>query len=354
MPVGDTPTIDATNDPATGVRIAHSPKFSRYLTVVAAIWIVFVAGFLGRGSSADHFGAIPLRGDYSWYLDFGGNFVPEIQDEDLFYHNIGNSIAEAKKADVIFLGPSFVAYALDPEMLRQFGEKNGIKLYNMSFIGIRGGEFSREIIKHWDIHPKLWVINVDDQFIHFFSRTFDLTLGPRTVVIPATNYGRLRGWLAAASRNMRWHIEYRWANWRTGASSEPQGIYRRTDDGSVYLGFNPKYAASDNRVIRVDRNQDCHTSPAVIDIGRGYLGDIGGRSMFMLVPHSQYCPQQARELAQALGVEAMLTPDANYTTVDGGGHLDHNGALAFTRFLLSSLEKSATFQAVFPASAPRS
>ena len=357
MRVGETPTtqtVDTAAELATAVPLGPRLKFSRYLTIVAAIWGVAVAAFLGTSSNADHLGAIPLRGDYSWYLDFGGSFVPEIQDEDLFDHNIGNSIAEAKEADIVFLGPSFVAYALDPDLLRQFGKKNGIRLYNMSFIGIRGGEFSREIIKRWNLHPKLWIINVDDQFIHFFSRSLDLTLGPRTVAIPAANYGRLRGWLAAVGRNMRWRIEYKWVSWRTGSSPEPQGIYRRPDDGGVYLGFNPKYTASDNRLIPVGRNQDCHASGTVIDVGRDYLSDIGGHSILMLVPHSQYCPQQARELAQALGVEAMLAPDANYTTVDGGGHLDHAGAVAFTRFILSSLEQSATFRALFPASGSRS
>jgi hypothetical protein len=155
----------------------------------------------------DHFAALPLNGDYSWYLDFGGRHVPEIQDLDLFYHNIGHSIEAARKADIVLLGPSFVAYALDPELLRQFGNRHRIKIYNMAFIGMRSGEFSRQVIKRWDLHPKIWIINVDDQFAHFFSPSLTLTLGPQSSPISAVTYSRLRGWLVVASRNMRWRIE---------------------------------------------------------------------------------------------------------------------------------------------------
>jgi len=335
-----------------GAARAKSPlRFARYLTIVAiicsmAIFTVFEMLELGTKSKADHLAAVPLNGDYSWYLDFGGRYIAEIQDEDLFYHNIGNSIEYAKNADIVLLGPSFVAYALDPELLRQFGERHGVKIYNMSFIGIRGGEFSREIIKRWQLHPKLWMINVDDQFIHFFSHSLDLSLGPHVQSIPVVNYGRLRGWLTAASRNMRWRLEDRWAGWSTGASGDTPGIYRRPDDGSIYLGFNPRYMASDNTTIHVDRDQNCHAQQSTIDIGRSYLNDIGGNSILMLVPHSQYCPQQARELAQALHVEAIVPPAADYSSVDGGGHLDHKGAVAFTEFVLSTLERSETFQRV--------
>jgi hypothetical protein len=99
--------------------------------------------------------------------------------------------------------------------------------------------------------------------------------------------------------------------------------------------------------LHVDRDQNCHSDAKTIAQGRYYLDDIGGQVVFMLAPHSQYCPQQARELAQALGVEALLSPaaaDGRFTTVDAGGHLDHRGAVAFTAFLLSALEQSESFR----------
>jgi hypothetical protein len=321
----------------------HS-SFWRYLVMVVALiaavssGVICAAALLCQQLGLDHFAALTLDGDNAWYLDLSVKRVPEIQDEDLFYHNVGYSIAEARTADIVLLGPSFVSYAVDPELLRQFGDRHGIKIYNMAFIGIRSGEFSRQVIKRWNLHPKLWIINVDDQFVHFFNPSLELSIGPRTTPIVTVKDGRLRGWFTVAARNVRWRLE----NWWTGKGAA--GVFRRADDGSVYLGTDPRYFAQDNSVLRVTRDQNCHTDAKTIALGRDYVKDIGGKSMFMLVPHSQYCPQQARELGEALGIEALLAPDFPYTMVDGGGHLDHKGAIIFTSFLLLALERSKTFQ----------
>jgi hypothetical protein len=325
--------------------------FPRYLAVIVTTLATIAGAALAWGfSGGDHFAALPLHGDRSWYRDFGGRTKPEIQDMDLFYHNVGESITNAREADVVVLGPSFVVYALDRGLLKAFETRHGIKIYDMAFIGIRGGEFSRRIIKRWNIRPKLWIINADDQFIHFFSSSLDLTLGPKMTSIPPATYGRLKGMLNIAGRNMRWRLEDEWAWLSAPASYSPDlGIYRRVDDGSVYLDLNPSYVAADNRTMPFERDPACHTNAETIKTAREYLADIGGRAILTLVPHSQYCPQQASELAQALGVEAIVPPNLGYTTVDGGGHLDHRGSVTFTEYFLTALEQSETFRNVLPS-----
>ncbi|MBR0848966.1 hypothetical protein JQ543_14540 [Bradyrhizobium diazoefficiens] len=336
--------IDAT---AGGARTA--PQIRRYLLVMAATsaLIVTIALIWGE-TSHDHFASYPLKGDTAFYRDFSGRRVPEIQDQELFYHNLGGSVAAAKAADIIALGPSFVSYALDKRVLRQFEADSGRRVYNMSFIGIRGGEFSRRIIARWGIEAPLWVINADDQFIHFFSRSLDLTLGPVTTTIPAAAHGRIRGYVSAAARNLRWRIEDYISYYRTGDGSA-NGLFRNIATGDVTVDLNPRYVAEDNKEIPFDRGRDCHASPQTIDIARQYLKDIGGQVVLTMVPHSQYCPAQARELAKALGLEILVPPDAGYTTMDGGGHLDQKGAERFTRFLTSELVKTDAYRKAFGA-----
>jgi hypothetical protein len=313
-----------------------------YLMVFAVASALFISAFLGWGLKGhDHFASTSLNGDTTFYRDFAGR-VPEIQDEELFYHNIGGSVGAAGKADIIFLGPSFVSYALDKTLLRQFEAAHGHHVYNMSFIGIRGGEFSRRIITHWGIKAPLWVINADDQFIHFFSTALDLTLGPATMVIPATRHNRLRGFLSAAARNLRWRAEDYISYYRTGDGSA-HGIYRNVATGDATVEVNPRYMANDNKEISSDRGRECHASPETIEIARQYLKDIGGQVVLTLVPHSQYCPAQAYELAKALGIEIIIPPDGGYTTIDGGGHLDHKSALKFTSFLMTELVKTDAY-----------
>jgi hypothetical protein len=321
-----------------------APRIYLYLVIFAVVLILPASILLACGLKGhDHFASTSLGGNTDFYRDFAGRAAPEIQDQELFYHNLGGSVAAAKKADIIFLGPSFVSYALDKTVLRQFEAARGRRVYNMSFIGIRGGEFSRRIITRWGIKAPLWVINADDQFTHFFSTTLDLTLGPITTTIPATRHFRLRGFLSVAARNMRWRAEDYLSYYRTGDSSA-HGIYRSVSTGDATVDVNPQYVADTNKEIVFDRSGDCHTNPKTIAIARQYLEDIGGRVVLTLVPHSQYCPAQAVELAKALGIEILVPPDAGYTTVDGGGHLDRKGAVKFTNFLITELVKTDAYQ----------
>jgi hypothetical protein len=103
------------------------------------------------------------------YRDLGGRMVPQIQDEDVFYSNVGSSVSALKSADIVFLGPSFVSFAVDRATLQSSSALDRLKIYNMAFIGVRSGEFSRRVIKRWDVQAPLWIINVDDQVESFFT-----------------------------------------------------------------------------------------------------------------------------------------------------------------------------------------
>jgi hypothetical protein len=315
-------------------------------TVLVGVAVILLT--LGGLFRLDHFAAIDLDGDAAWYRDFAGRFAPAIQDQDIFYNNIGGSIAAAKRADIIILGPSFASYAFDRDLLLQFAERHGLSIYNMAFIGIRGGEFSRRIIKRWDIHPKLWVINADDQIVHFFSPSLDLTIGPTRKPIPAAGRSRLRSFLVVAGVNVRWRLEDAYAALRSGhPTAGATGIYRNVEDGSVILDINnPRYDATDNPVLMISRDQNCHATRETMEYARDYLSDIGGNSLLTVVPHSQYCPLQARELAQSLSIQAIIPPAGRYTTVDGGGHLDRLGARTFTKAFLAALESSEIFKQI--------
>lgn len=322
-------------------------KVALYLAVIAGlILLLSLYAFAGYTQVAPAFvsrnplGPIHPNNDHHWYRDYGGRFVPEIQDQELFYHNVGPSVSEAKKADIVILGPSFVAYAFDRDVLRKFGAGHRLRLYNMAFIGIRGGEFSLGVIDQWKIRPKLWIINVDDQIIHFFSRGMDLTLGPKTVVIPATNHGRLQGFVNVAGQNLRWRLE----DWIAGHASP--GIPRNVTNGNVNLDGNPRYRASDNKPIVFDTGRVCHASKEQVEIGREFIKRIGGQVVLTLVPHSQACAQQARELAAALGVELIVPPFEGFTSVDGGGHLDKKGATKFSDYFFDKLEKTQAFKRI--------
>jgi hypothetical protein len=311
---------------------------ARYLLVLIVSCLVSLAP-LSDGQLAQ----IALNDDANWYRNFGGRHVPQIQDQDIFYSNVGSSVAAAKKADIIFLGPSFVSYAVDRDTLKSVPQLDRLSIYNMAFIGIRGGEFSRQVIDRWKIQAPLWVINVDDQFVHFFSQDLNVTLGPEKLPIGAVGRNRIRGYLTVLGRNLRWRFEDISARLQNGYFS-PSGLYRNIVNGDMALGANAAYLADNNKPMLSARDQNCHTTPEIIDYARSFLKDVGGNVVLTLVPHSQSCLGQAEELAKALNVELVAPPFDGLTSVDGGGHLDKRGAEKFTGYLAAELVKTDAFK----------
>lgn len=331
----------------------------RYLMAFAGVvalgmgFFLFVTSFLpyDRGLTHDFLAQIGMGGDASWYRDIGGRQIRQIQDQDIFYSNVGHSVASARASDIVLLGPSFVNAAIDRDTLRSSPLVRRLKVYNMAFGGIRGGEFSRRIINRWGIRVPLWIINADDQFVHFFSDDLNITIGSEKTPIAAVRRSRIRGYLTVLGRNLRWRIEDWIAADLQAARSPPAspfGIYRNVSNGDITHDANPAYVANNNKPMRLTRDPNCHTNPAVIHYARNFLHEIGGNAVLMLVPHSQACVQQAAELAKALNVEFIPPPSVDaLTTVDGGGHLDKRSAKIFTSYLAAELVKTAAFKRAF-------
>jgi len=341
----------------TGTVLEATPGalvFRRYLAVVGIIGIAVLFAFSlalslfshDGWTLDDHFSQIPRQGNSDWYRNFGGRGVPQIQDQDIFYSNVGTSVAAARNADIIFLGPSFVSYALDRQTLQDSPQFDRLKIYNMAFVGLRGGEFSRRVINRWNVRPPLWVINADDQFVHFFSSDLHVTLGPQKQPIGAVERTRLRGYLTVVGRNLHWRIEDIVAAYENGRFT-PTGFYRNVRNGDMGLDANPGYLAPDNKPMVSARDPNCHTTEQILDYARTFLKEVGGQVVLTLVPHSQSCLQQAQELAKALNVELIAPPFDGMTTIDGGGHLDRQGAQKFTSYLAREIVKTEAYKRAF-------
>jgi hypothetical protein len=333
--------------PTSGVMRRYLLSLAIMLVIGMSLFsIVALVACHDGGVTHDYFSQIVKAGDASWYRDYGGRRVSQIQDQDIFYSNVGHSVASAKAADIVILGPSFVSYAIDRQTLQSSPLLGRLKIYNMAFVGIRGGEFSRRVIDRWGIRAPLWIINVDDQFVHFFSDDLNVTLGPEKLAVAAAQRNRIRGYLTVVGRNIRWRIEDLVTAVQQGhySSSGLFGLYRNVANGDMLLDTNPAYVANDNAPLRLARDPNCHVSAAVVDYAREFLNEIGGNVVFTLVPHSQACIRQAAELANALNVELIAPPVDGLTTLDGGGHLDKKSAEKFTSYLAAELVNTAAFK----------
>ncbi len=328
-------------------------SFALYVICVLAL-IGLIAGgscLYLAAQPGDHFAAISPTGKPAWYQNLAGEYVTEIQDQDLFFHDIGGSIEHVRQADVVILGSSLVSFALDGDVVRERLEKpHGLKFYNMAFVGVASGEFSRQIIQKYGLHPRLWILNADDGGGggNFFSRNLTRAFGADVRPIPATRLSYFEAYHQVIRRDLRWRFERATAELRRELVPPKASVipkFDRSDEtGAADMSSFPRFLADGNPGVKMTRDPDCHTTPDVIANARAFVASLGAPVVLTLVPNFHGCLTQVKEIAQAIGVETALPPRTNYSSWDGGGHLDRNGATDFTRDLVGALERTSAFQ----------
>lgn len=334
-------------------------KLSRpliYFSIISFFCSAAFVSFLTWGlTSADHFAAIPLDGKTAFYRNYGDRLTREIQDRDILYHNIGKSIQHARQADIVLIGHSMLLWGMRADLIEQFERKHGVKIYNLGSAGDGSGEFLRLVIKRWKLKPKLWVINADDHAANFFNVSLDdFGVSGKSSAINVVKYGRLKGWVNVVGRNVRWRVEdflfdhLPRSLTKSFFSGSGLQVWRNAENGNWYLEKVSSYVDPNNALIKLTRPQNCHTNPMEIARAKRYLSEIGGTSIFTLVPYHEFCPQRVRELASSLNVETVVPPNVAYSSADGGAHLDKKGAIAFTSFFLAALEKTKAFKKIAP------
>jgi hypothetical protein len=316
------------------------------LSVLIASW-----GLIGR----DHFAAITSGHGPTWYQDLGGAAVTEIQDQDIFFHDIGSSIDNLRRADVVIVGSSLVAFAIDGTVAKNIlGGKYGLSFYNLSFVGISSGEFTRRILEKYHIRPKLLIINADDGGGggNFFSRGIQRSFSADVKTIAATEHNRIIAFKEVARRNLRWRLERVFKTVFHSTAPDQDNhvpiplIYRDAATGDADMTAFPRYENVDNPPPFITRDPDCHTTDEVVQRAKDFVRDIRSELVLTLVPNTHYCEQQAREIAGKLGIELVLPGKLTYSSWDGGGHYDRRGSFEFTTDLMAALEKAAAFKRV--------
>ena len=182
----------------------------RYWTVFAAtVALIFMLLLCWMHSPGqDHLGSISLNGDGNWYHNY--EIGSEIQDQEIFFNNIGHSIENAQQAERYILGTSTVLFGIDWRLFEAFEKKHHIKMYNMAFAGIGSGAFSLRLIEKWNFHPKLWIIHADmyqNKFIYSFFYMSLPTGGSFRAPGDAVKTGWLPAYLHVIGRNIRWRFE---------------------------------------------------------------------------------------------------------------------------------------------------
>jgi hypothetical protein len=328
-------------------------KYHRYLASMALALFGFSITIFAWGASGerDHFASAPLKGSADWFENYEGLVTRQMQDRDIFYHNIGHSIENARKADIIILGHSVLEFAIVNRQIEEFERRYHIRIFNMVMPGLASGAFVRRVIKRWDVKPHIWIINADDHPANFFNDAMDdFAASGSSSVQEIAKTSRVVGFFNVARRDIRWAAEKAAARYLP--ASVARGVLHYYDSGvstwrsAISGNYNLEQVgvySQPHDSIKLIRDQDCHINAWEIEKARAFFADIGGTSVLVNVPYERWCPQRVRELADALGVETIITADANYSVFDGT-HMDKAGGQKYTGFLLNALQHTDPFR----------
>jgi hypothetical protein len=118
--------------------------------------------------------------------------------------------------------------------------------------------------------------------------------------------------------------------------------------GNWYLDNWPNQTLDDNPHIKSWGGEICPENPEEIVGAKSFFAAIEGRQILIQVPSVIACAQRIAELASALGVPSFTVDPEQFTSGDGGGHLDRMSSRKYTRMFLAWLEQQHDFQRLFP------
>jgi hypothetical protein len=327
-----------------------NPQDSKYWWAFASATVVLtLAAFWAVHSPGqDHVGAIPLNGDGTWYFNYERGF--EIQDNDIFYHGLGHSIENARLADIVFLGTSRPIFALDWQVFEEFERRHHLKMFNMAFAGIPSGEFSLQIIRKWRLTPKMWIIDLyagsgepSNLINNSFFCTSLLSAFRASGAARVSDYSRIRAYKNVIGRNI---------GWRLRQASLKLDSFRSAKTGNWYLDNWPNTALNGNPNIKLTDDQFCPSSTQEIESAKRYAEAIGGKIVLTQVPSKFSCAQRVQIIAAALQAPAFIVDAEQFSSADGGGHLDRVSARSYSASFFSWLEGQPEFRRLFPRHPP--
>jgi hypothetical protein len=307
------------------------------LIVLLTVWFIHAPG-------QDHIGSIPLNGDGSWYHNY--ELGHEISDPEILFDGIGHSIGNAQAADIVLLGTSKLIFGIDWRLFESFERKHHLKIFNMALAGISSGDFSLRVVRKWNLHPKLWVVHTDlyngDLHTSFFFMDMSSAQGFGTsAAARVVNYTRARAFVHVVGRNIRWRL-------RMAMGLLNEAPYRSANTGNWYVDNWPNSASDKNPLIQSRVGRFCPASPEEAEGAKRYFEALGGPAILIQVPSAFSCAQRVHELASVVALPSFTTEPEQFSTSDGGGHLDRVSARRYTAMFFEWLEQVPEFQKLFP------
>jgi hypothetical protein len=126
------------------------------LTLAARAWVPALQGLTQQVAASER----PPDDDHYLANDSGG----QVDHHVLWFGTEPEVVQRLKAADVLFVGNSRLMFGLRPDLLRPFFADRGIRYYVMGFGFREADRFPLEMIRRFDLRPRLVVANADGFF----------------------------------------------------------------------------------------------------------------------------------------------------------------------------------------------
>lgn len=272
-------------------------------------------------------GEPPRPQQYPEFEDPGPDYfyaLPEHTElsQSILYHDLGRSIENARRADVLFLGNSRMPMGLREEFLVPRAEQLGLRVFSLGCGYAELLRFPLEVIRKHDLRPRVVVVSGGP---HMF---YDGLSPVAEEALAMTRWDAAMGWLEVAGAwNLRTRLHAalprldffdrrlhsRWITYRSARTgwwrpvAEPQGRYQTT--------LAEKPITDWSGVL-----------PFARELQRE-LEDRGAQLVLTLVPYVNARVGHLAFLSSELGVPAIV-PSFDGVTVADGSHLNRESAEA--------------------------
>lgn len=262
----------------------------------------------------------------SFFVESAGDDLSQM----VLWHGLGDSIENARRADILFVGDSRMPVGLREEIIVPAAAALGLRVFSLACGHVERVPFALELIRKHDLHPKIVVVVGGP---HVFK---DLWSAPadkarkmtrwqaRTTWIEADARWRLQSWLHSWLPKIDWFDRDLIASWI---------MYRSARTGWLLPVVEPSSS------IPIGARPEDPSYAALLPLARELKQELdqrGAELVLSVVPYGDTRTGHLPFLAQELGVPVVLPSFDGMFTADGS-HLDRSSATSYSKAFWSQL-----------------
>ncbi len=240
------------------------------------------------------------------------------------YHDFGESIANARDADILFLGNSRMPLGLREEAIVAAAEEQGVKVFSLAAGHSERLEFGLELIRKHDLRPKVVVAVGGPNF-------YDAGMSERAIAVAGlTRWQAWRDWFEARWAWSFQRLLHSWIprlDWFDQDLTSSWIIYRSSRTGWWRPVVEPKRGRP-VEVVRERRNYE-----ATLPLARELDRELVARDALLVLAMTPYLRTQSGHLpylSDELGAPVVL-PGFDGLETNDGSHLDRDSGRRYAR-----------------------